>query len=219
MVDEYLSEREQAEQLKAWFRENWIWLATGVALAVGGWLGWRWWQDRLAERSLAAGQELAAMLQALEEDRRDEGRRLGGEIAGRYPGTPYADHAELVLARLDVESGDLASAERRLLAVADGTDDEDLALVARLRAARVQLALGRHDDALATLDALDEPALEARVEELRGDVHFARGDRDGALAAWRRAEQAAAAPGRQPLVDAELLALKIASLAAGEAEE
>ena len=36
MVDEYLSEREQAEQLRHWLRENWIWLVAGVALTVGG---------------------------------------------------------------------------------------------------------------------------------------------------------------------------------------
>ena len=36
MVDEYLSEREQAEQLRHWLRANWIWLLAGVALTLGG---------------------------------------------------------------------------------------------------------------------------------------------------------------------------------------
>src|SRR5688572_443883 len=35
MVDEYLSEREQAEQLRHWLRENWIWLVAGVPLDRG----------------------------------------------------------------------------------------------------------------------------------------------------------------------------------------
>ena len=34
MVDEYLSEREQAEQLRAWLRQNGIWLLAGVALTA-----------------------------------------------------------------------------------------------------------------------------------------------------------------------------------------
>ena len=39
MVDEYLSEREQAEQLRLWLRQNGIWLLAGVSLTVGGYYG------------------------------------------------------------------------------------------------------------------------------------------------------------------------------------
>ena len=34
MVDEYLSEREQADQLRYWLRENWLWLVAGIALGL-----------------------------------------------------------------------------------------------------------------------------------------------------------------------------------------
>ena len=60
------------------------------------------------------------MLDALGRNQRDEGVRIGGEITGEFAGTPYADQAALVLARLDVEAGDFASAETRLAAVASG---------------------------------------------------------------------------------------------------
>ncbi len=72
MVDEYLSEREQAEQLRSWLRENWIWLVAGVALTLGGYYGYRWWESRQASRSLEAGERYAAML---ERDRRRQARR------------------------------------------------------------------------------------------------------------------------------------------------
>lgn len=212
MVDEYLSEREQAEQLRHWLRENWIWLVAGVALALGGYYGWRWWESHQASRSLAAGERLTVMLDSLGRNAIDEGRRIGGEIIAEYPDTPYADQAALVLARVDVDAGELADAERRLAEVAGQSDDPDLRLVARLRLARVQLAQGRYDDALGTLDAIDEPAARARVLELRGDVRLARGDKDGALEAWREAQAAAERAG-QPIVDSELLRLKIDELA------
>jgi predicted negative regulator of RcsB-dependent stress response len=121
MVDEYLSEREQAEQLRQWLRENWIWLVAGVALTVGGYYGYRAWQSRESSRALAAGQRFASMLDAIGNDRRDEGLRLAGELTGEYSDTPYADQAALVLARLDVDSGNLAAAEKRLAGVADSS--------------------------------------------------------------------------------------------------
>lgn len=218
MVDEFLSEREQAEQLRLWLRENWIWLVAGVAIAIGGYYGWRWWEARQSARSVEAGARFSAMLDALGRNQREEGLRIGTEVTGEYADTPYADHAALLLARMDVDSGELARAERRLAEVARASDDPDLRIVARLRLARVQLALGRYDDALATLDAIDSPALAARVEELRGDVRLAQGDKSAALEAWRRAQAAAAAgsdTGR--LVDSELLGLKIDELAAAPA--
>ena len=217
MVDEYLSEREQAEQLRQWLRENWIWLVAGVALTVGGYYGYRAWQSRESSRALAAGQRFASMLDAIGNDRRDEGLRLAGELTGEYSDTPYADQAALVLARLDVDSGNLAAAEKRLAGVADSSEDPDLRIVARLRLARVQLAQGRYADALASLDAVPSAAVNARVLELRGDVQRAQGDQAAALAQWRKAKAAAEAdPDNRAQVDMELLQLKIDELAAAE---
>lgn len=220
MVDEYLSEREQADQLKHWLRENWLWLVAGVTLGLGGLYGYRWWGAHQSARSLQAEQRLSVMLDALTRNQRDEGLRLAGEITGKYADTPYADQATLVLARLDVESGEFAQAAARLAQVMDSSRDPDLALVARLRLARVQLAQGRHDEALATLDGVKERAVEARVAELRGDVLLARGDPAAALEAYRRAQSAApAGTAGDALVDRELLALKIDELAAAAATE
>lgn len=220
MVDEYLSEREQAEQLRHWLRENWIWLVAGVALTVGGYYGYRAWEARQASRAVAAGQRFAAMLDAIGASKRDESLRIAGELTGEYADTPYADQATLVLARVDVDSGDLAAAEKRLAAVAGASKDPDLRVVARLRLARVQLAQGRYDDALKTLDAVAAPAVAARVLELKGDVRLAQGDPAAALAEWNKAKVAAAAdPAAGAQVDTELLQLKIDELgAAGPAE-
>jgi predicted negative regulator of RcsB-dependent stress response len=215
MVDEYLSEREQAEQLRHWLRENWIWLVAGVALTVGGYYGYTWWQSRQASRSAAAGERFAAMLDAIAGGKREEGVRIAGELGGEYADTPYADQATLLLARLDVDSGDLAAAESKLARVAAESEDPDLRIVARLRLARVQLAAGRYEDALKSLDAVATPSVDARVLQLRGDVRLAQGDQAAALAEWRKAEAAIQAdPATAALVDAELLRLKIDELGA-----
>jgi len=210
MVDEYLSEREQAEQLRGWLRENWIWLVAGVALTLGGYYGYRWWQSREAARGAAAEQRFAAMLDAISGGKREEGLKIAAEVTGEYADTPYADQATLVLARLDVDTGDLAAAEAKLSKVAESSRDPDLRIVARLRLARVQLAQGRYDDAWKSLDAVAIPQVQARVLELRGDVKLAQGDKAAALDNWRKAEAAIAAdPQGSAQVDTELLRLKI----------
>ena len=220
MVDEYLSEREQADQLRHWLRENWVWLVAGVALGLGGLYGQRWWQAHRTARSLQAEQRFSAMLDALSREQRAEGVRLAGEITGEFSDTPYADQATLVLARLDVESGELDRAATRLAQVMKESRDPELALVARLRLARVQLAQGQHDPALATLDSVRLPEVEARVAELRGDVLLARGEAAAALEAYRQAQAAARAEtAGDGLVDHALLAMKIDQLAASTAAE
>jgi predicted negative regulator of RcsB-dependent stress response len=216
MVDEYLSEREQAEQLRKWLRENWIWLAAGVALTLGGFYGYRWWEARRSDRAVAAGERYAAMLEAIGAGRREEGVKIAAEVTGEYADTPYADQATLLLARLDVDAGNLPAAENRLAQVASESKDPDLRTVARLRLARVQLAQGRYDDALSSLDSVAAPSVAARVLELKGDVKLARGDKAAALDDWRRAEAAATAdPASATQVDMELLRLKIDELGAG----
>jgi predicted negative regulator of RcsB-dependent stress response len=220
MVDEYLTEREQADQLRKWLRENWIWLVAGVALTLAGYYGYRWWESRQAARSLAAGQRFAAMLEAIGAGRREDGVKIGGEVTAGYADTPYADQATLVLARLNVEAGDFKAAEAQLAQVAEGSKDPDLRTVARLRLARVQLAQGRYGDALGTLDAVATPSVNARVLELKGDVMLAQGDRPAALDHWQRADAALAVdPAAAAQVDAELLRLKIDELGAATATE
>jgi predicted negative regulator of RcsB-dependent stress response len=153
------------------------------------------------------------MLEAVGAGRREDGVKIAGELTSGYADTPYAEQATLVLARMDVDGGDFAAAETKLAGVADGSKDPDLRTVARIRLARVQLAQGRYDDALATLDKVVAPSVEARVLELKGDVKLARGDRAGALEYWRRADTALAAdPASAGQLDAELLRLKIDEL-------
>lgn len=220
MVDEYLSEREQADQLKQWFKENWLGLAAGMVLGLGGVFGYRWWNAHQIARSQEAEQQFSAMLDALVQERREDGLQIAAGIIGDYADTPYADQARLVLARLEIEAGSFETAAQTLSQVIDSTRDPELALLARLRLARVQLANGSHDEALATLARVENPAVAARVAELRGDVMAASGKPADALAAYREA-QSAAGQGHSAdgLVDQELLRLKIDELSAATAAE
>ena len=121
-----------------------------------------------------------------------------------------ADQAHLFDVRIAVEAGDLAKADTLLRGILDRTKDEQLALVARLRLSRIQLAQNKPDDALATLSAKSAGAFEARFHEVRGDVLFAKGDKPGALKEYL----AALASTDARSVDTQSLQLKINDLKA-----
>jgi predicted negative regulator of RcsB-dependent stress response len=209
-VEDYLSEKERWEWVRAQVRENAPAVLLAAVVVLGSLAGWRWWQDRQDTARLTAGSRYMQMVEAL--DRGDHGQAmvLLGELERDSPTSAYADQAKMLAARVYVDGGELDKAARELGAVAAHSKDQNLASIARLRLARVQIAQGKADAALATLGPNDPSAFAVRSHEVRGDAYFAKGNAAEALVEYRAAK--AASPGMSnPLLD-----LKIADLA-GEA--
>ncbi|HVN44532.1 MAG TPA: tetratricopeptide repeat protein [Steroidobacteraceae bacterium] len=212
-MDDYLSEKEQWEWLKASARENAPAVLLALVVVAAAVFGWRWWQSHQDARQLEAGGKYMQMVQALEHSDRTQALVLLGELERDYSGTPYADQARLLAARVYVDEAQLDHAANELSTVMQSSRDRDLALIARLRLARVQIAQGKPDAALATLAAQKDPgAFAARYHEVRGDAYYAKGEKVAALAEYRSAQTAGAAG-----TDTSLLQLKIADLASGTA--
>jgi predicted negative regulator of RcsB-dependent stress response len=207
-VEEYLNEKEQWEQVLVWLREQGPWILAGVAITVAAFGGWRYWQSRVEQRDLAAATRYEQVIDAFGRDDVNGGFRLADDLVKTLPGTAYADQANLAAARIEVENKQLDQAAARLQQVLSSTKDAELALIARLRLARVQLAQGKADDALKTLDTAKPGAFAARFAEVRGDALLSKGDRDGALKAYREARGSGAST-----LDTGLLDLKIGELA------
>jgi predicted negative regulator of RcsB-dependent stress response len=208
MMDDYLTEAEQWERAKAWLKVNIPWIIAGVAIAVVGISGWRWWQGRQDQNLAHAARLYDEMAAAF--DKNDAGNvgRLAKQLDSEFTGTGYADHAALVTARMNVQDGKKAQAIEDLQKLMTSTKDKELALVVRLRLARVQIDEKKPDDAMKTLEGAMPGAFAARFAEVRGDALYAKGDRQGALKAYREALQP-----NDPTIDSELLTLKINSLA------
>ena len=206
-MEDYLTEKEQWDRVLLWLREQGPWMVGAVAITALAFGGWRWWQSHIEQRNLAAEARYEQALEAFGRNDLAGGIKIADALIKDYPSTPYADQASLAAARVQVEDKQLDKAATRLSAVLQGTQDPELALIARLRLARVQLAMGRADDALKTLNAVNPGAFAARYAEVRGDVLLAKGDRDGALKEYRNAR------GDSATLDGGLLDLKISALA------
>lgn len=185
-MDEYLSEKEQIEQIKQWWNEYGWYLLGGALLAGLGYLGYNQfqaWQQRVAEQQAGIYHELQL---ALEDDDRDTADDLLNQLATEHAGSIYLDQARLLIAEENlIREPDRAISE--LETVVDESSDEGLARIARLRLARVLAFDEQYDRALDLLNIADPGEFDAQFSEVRGDVHAAMGNTEAALTAYTEA--------------------------------
>lgn len=215
---DHLSDQEQLEALRRWWKQYGAPLALALILGVGGWFGWQQWQQARDSRAAAASLHYEEMLSAAAGTPVEE---LDGEalqtmvdnaelLSTEYGDTQYGTLGGLMLARLAVARGDFDAAAAQLRAAMERSADPELALLARLRLVRVRSAQEAYDEAL-QLATLEEPTqLAAEFAEARGDIHYARGDLDAAYEAYQTAVTAADGGGNGLL--AALLRIKLEQL-------
>jgi predicted negative regulator of RcsB-dependent stress response len=211
-VDEYLSEKEQWEWLKSQLLINGPWIVAGVAAGALALAGWHWWQQHVDTRASQASAQALQIAQAFERNDPTRAQSLLDALARTQPKSPYLDQANLIAARAFVELGEFDKAALRLKSVMDGTPDPALALVARERLARVEIAQNKPDAALATLNGTDPGGFAARYHEVRAEAYAAKKDSVNALKEYRAARDA----DRNGTLDPQTLDLQINDLVADE---
>ena len=207
-MEEYLNDQEQWERVLQWVREQGPWVLVSIAVVAAGYWGWNSWQGHTEQRNVSAAAAYQQVEEAFGRNNSEGGLKLADELIKTYPSSAYADQANLIAARVEVQSDHLDKAEVRLMQVISSTKDPELALLTRVRLARVQLAQNKPDEALKTLNAVNPGAFAARFAQVRGDVLLAKGDREGALKEYRSARDAGG-----DTLDVGLLDLKIGELA------
>jgi predicted negative regulator of RcsB-dependent stress response len=208
MAEEYLTDDEQLEAVKHLIVEYAPWLIGGVLVGAAVFFGYRYFQSYTNERAYKAAAEFTALTTALQANDHARSRQIVDGLINNYAHSPYADQAQLALARLDVEDGQMDKAIEPLTQVMNESKDTELRQIARLRLARVLTDQGKADEAIKTLAEPMPAAFSARYHEVRGDAYVAKKDPSDAAAEYQAALGAADASG----INAALLELKIQDL-------
>jgi len=206
-VDDYLTDKEQVEHLRQWWRENGWFLIGGVALgglAIYGYGQYSSYRDRQSE-------DAAAMYATVKEES-DRGATADAEtrfaeMRSEFPDSAYTHQAAMLLASAEIVTAPDDAAEK-LKFTMEKSDDPELAMVARLRLARVLAYRDRGPEALALLTVPEPGKFAGRIAEIKGDIHAARGETDAARTAYL---EAMVAPGAE-LLDRGFLEMKLSDL-------
>ncbi len=177
-----ITDDEDVARAKAWWKENGSSIIGGIAIGTALVVGYNFW-NQYAEKQ--AQQASALYQQVLNDEASDSAVQ---SLVTDFDGSVYSTLASLQQAKAQVEKDELGAAANTLESAINlkGTDAA-LASIVRLRLAAVLIADGNTDKALTVLNGPGlsaSPAVEARVEELKGDAYFGKSDLDAAKAAY-----------------------------------
>lgn len=185
----YATDEEKVEALKAWWKQNGKSVIGGILIGVAVLYGGKTWLDQRHSHVETASMEYEAMMQDLNQDKKDQAAERGASILGQYSDTPYAELASLTLAKIKVDENDLVAAKANLRWAMDNAKQDEIKLIARLRLARVLNAEGNHDEAMKLIDIPNTGKFAASYAELKGDIYVAKGNNSEARTAYNLALQ------------------------------
>jgi predicted negative regulator of RcsB-dependent stress response len=181
------ADQEELDKLKAWWKNYGNSAIIGVLLGIVLLVGFRYWTQHTEQRLQAASGLYDQMLQDFRTSKASVARQSGESLLNDYTSTPYAGLAGLILARMDFEENDMASARKHLQWVVDHAKYPATVHAARLRLARLVLDSGDKPAAMVLLEVKDKAGFESEYAELKGDIHRTQGQTAEARAAYREA--------------------------------
>ncbi len=204
-----LSEKEQIEEMRAWWSENGRFVITGVVLGVAIIFGWNQWRSSIESAQIEASNLFEEVMVAVGAGDTDAAEVAANNIFVNYERTVYPGQTRLALARLYMDKGRDQDAVEVLTRLVVEEDESGLQLVGRLRLAKVLLYQNKPEEVIELMQGRAEGGFAARYSEVLGDAYAAKGDYAEAQAAFL-----AALTENQSLqtIDNSLIQLKINDL-------
>ena len=183
----HIAHDDETEKLREWWKRNGTGIIAGVVIGiggVGGIQGWRMYEDSQAGKASVLYEQ---MLGAAPAEPSEAASSAAEALVSKHSGSGYADLAQLMLARLALETGDSAKAQTALNDLITSTSDPVMRQVARVRLAVIALKDGEPEKIRSLAKAEAGEGFNSHFQELLGDALVASGDLDGARQAYEEA--------------------------------
>ncbi|MGD9108146.1 MAG: tetratricopeptide repeat protein [Gammaproteobacteria bacterium] len=179
-MSDYVTEEQQIEALKEWWKEYGLSIIVGLVLAIIVIFGWRFYQrykTNIAERaSIVYARMTVDVLNSQWQDAITQAKLLRKNFAR----TPYAKIAALTLAKHAVSQNNFDDAVAQLNWAVKHASSDVLLQLARLRLARVYITQNKIKEALALLQRMKNSSLAGLAAEVQGDAYVKLGNIDKA---------------------------------------
>lgn len=183
----YMTEEEQLESIKKWWGKygNIITLCLSLVLLTVA--GIRYMDYRHTKLTQEASNIYEKMINDYSNRQNEAVMSYATVLINDYGRSVYADAAHMTLAKIHVSNDKFEEAKKELQAVVDKTKMSALRQVAKIRIARLLAAEKAYEKALNELAVVDDKAYLPLVNELRGDIHSAKGQYKDAISAYKMA--------------------------------
>lgn len=208
-MDDLQSEKEQIEEMRAWWSEYGKFIIAGIVIAIAGLVGVSQYNAAQLQTQLEASERFESLVGHIVNGDLDGAEFVADDLVANYADTAYAAQSKLALARLYMDQNrdqDAAESLQQLLAM---KADDNLQNIGRLRLASILLYQEKHEEVVELLKDIDAPAFAALTNEALGDAYAALGDSKNAADAYNRA---LTDPSPTPTIDRALVQMKLIDL-------
>lgn len=208
-MDDLQSEKEQLEEMRAWWAEYGKVIIAGIVIAIAGLIGVSQYNAAQLATQMEASERFETLVGHIVDGDLDGAEFVADDLVANYADTAYAAQSKLALARLYMDQNrdqDAAESLQQLLAM---SADENLQNIGRLRLASILLYQDKPQEVIDLLQGLDAPAFSALSNEMLGDAYAALEDFRNAADAYNRA---LADPSPSPTIDRALVQMKLIDL-------
>lgn len=176
----YMSEEEQVEMLKSWWKKygNLITIIFSlVLLTFSGVRYWNWHKTSVLQQASAIYER---MMVAYANNDFKQIQSNSQRLIDDFKSTIYADVANLTMAKVAINTEKYKQAKKSLSKVIQNSKSSIMVNVARIRLARLLVNEKNYDAALNEIIKIKDKSLQATVKEIEGDIALAQNKKDDA---------------------------------------
>jgi predicted negative regulator of RcsB-dependent stress response len=212
MMDAYATEEQQVEAIKNWFKKYGNMLSWALIVILASYCVWQYWNHHQNVVKNKASDQYAALLQAVEAQDSATIQTNASTLIKDYSNSVYAVFANFYLVDEFIKSREFDKAEEKLKWIVENANQPQLAALGQWRLMKLYDAQNKPDEVIAIYDSRKADTFLTLMAELKGDVLLKKGDKEGAMKAYKYAYDASPEEGMHgPLLKMKMDELGIAT--------